>query len=754
MNILKKLFIVSVMFYTVFSLSYAQSNNKENRADVVVLMDTSGTILPYYKAINERVLKSITDTFVRKGDTFHLLSFNERPRSEMFQKVDTEAQLSRVVSRFMLLYQLGQHADFLAALHFAEEYVGKLNAQHNKILIVISDGIFNPPHFSPYKNYSPEQIKTELAKTASSIRDKGWKVYYIKLPFPSEAEVKNLDGSFYAGTVNKDGELNRSGVENAADRAGGNLSIEDTSGHSGAQSAASQRSGDQNLGTQGADTDSFAAVSDGQNKDGYTQNGRVQNTARDNVSGNSEEINGLESNHGANPTGASGNQASGVNDSDGALAQTDTEGTASEGAFDQSEDGNKKVYTDVSEEFTRDLGIEASELPDEGLVAFNEDNAPLPRVLFPESLITSGNNIEIPLSVENVTDETITLTIQALSFGAENKVEKTLLNDRPVIVKPNSSETFSVTIPLHQACKKSGDYTADMRLELFDGQHYFSQGASVLLSVSAPAALFGLDLTLLIIIVVIILLLLLLLFLFFRSRSGSAAPAKGVVPLRSSAEDTNATNQKKQSVMYDAVKREDGKDSLHQFKHQTAAASAAVHQQKAAQFGSVIQEKNRAVEGRLHVLNNSGRAVPPPPPPLFSAEQAKWLSVKYNKRGMTELFVFNQTTWIGKRNIHIMKTGSVMSVGGAKSDNFYIFLVPFPGRLAQIEYDGRDHRLVILKPEYFPYEVTNVIPSCFGKTVTAVSDKGYHVLFTFRGYEDPMERLNSILTSIQHSDSE
>ena len=91
---------------------------RQGTADVIVLMDTSGTVLPYYEVINQRVLQSIISKFVRIGDSFHLISFSAVPRYEMSQKINTEADLSRVVSRFMLLYQLGQSADFLSGINF------------------------------------------------------------------------------------------------------------------------------------------------------------------------------------------------------------------------------------------------------------------------------------------------------------------------------------------------------------------------------------------------------------------------------------------------------------------------------------------------------------------------------------------------------------------------------------------------------------------------------------------------------------
>ena len=61
-------------------------------ADIVVLMDASGTILPWFDQINGRILTDITKKFVRTGDTFHLISFNSRSNLEIVQPVLGEAR--------------------------------------------------------------------------------------------------------------------------------------------------------------------------------------------------------------------------------------------------------------------------------------------------------------------------------------------------------------------------------------------------------------------------------------------------------------------------------------------------------------------------------------------------------------------------------------------------------------------------------------------------------------------------------------
>ncbi|GHV86396.1 hypothetical protein AGMMS50230_20040 [Spirochaetia bacterium] len=112
------------------------------------------------------------------------------------------------------------------------------------------------------------------------------------------------------------------------------------------------------------------------------------------------------------------------------------------------------------------------------------------------------------------------------------------------------------------------------------------------------------------------------------------------------------------------------------------------------------------------------------------------------------LFVEEQNTAIGKRNVHALKKGSVYSVGGANSD-FLIFLVPIPGRIGQLQYDGTNCTFTPLKPKYFPDIASTPVNECIGKPIRILSDKNYEIFFHFERYRDPLIALNQLLHSIQ-----
>jgi len=117
---------------------------------------------------------------------------------------------------------------------------------------------------------------------------------------------------------------------------------------------------------------------------------------------------------------------------------------------------------------------------------------------------------------------------------------------------------------------------------------------------------------------------------------------------------------------------------------------------------------------------------------------------------MLNLFVEEQNTAIGRRNIHTLKKGSTYSIGGGASD-FLIFLVPVPYKVAELYFDGNNCTFTPLKPQYFPDLGSKPVSECIGKTIRLLSDKKYEVFFHFERYRDPLIALNQLLHSIQSS---
>jgi hypothetical protein len=115
---------------------------------------------------------------------------------------------------------------------------------------------------------------------------------------------------------------------------------------------------------------------------------------------------------------------------------------------------------------------------------------------------------------------------------------------------------------------------------------------------------------------------------------------------------------------------------------------------------------------------------------------------------MLNLFVEDQNTFIGKRNVHALKPGHIFTLGGGNSD-FLIFLVPLPPNIGEIRCDGNRCIFIPRKPRYFPDIGSQQVPDCIGKTIRIMSDKNYELHFRLERYEDPLRALNRLLHSVQ-----
>ena len=710
-----------LFLFVLFTPIFAQNNVKTN-AEIVILMDTSGTILPYYEDINNRVLSEINDKFVRKGDTVHVLSFNADARYEMSQKINSEKDMSRVVSRFLLLYQLGKSSDFLTGLQYARQYGSNLPDTKEKILIIISDGIFNPPESSPYKNYTDDQIKNEIGLLAGSIRKKGWKVYYVKLPYPADAVIRGLDGKeFY----NPGGGYAGTG-----------------SGSSGSQGAGGSTGGGSTSGTSGSTS------SGGGYAGGSTTSG---------TSGSTSSGGGYAG--GGSTSGTSGSTSSG-----GYAGGSSTSGNS---GTDQGGSGNTGTgqgsLTDVSKDFKEASGAAGSELPkdENGKFTITDNAEDLPLINFPdEGLEAHGNKLAFSFEVTNNSDEDVELYLTHIVIDNGVNISKIPVDSQNTKIKASEKDVPIRVSALLPDEYKEGNYNIIMRLEFAEGKRVLPQVMETSLAVFPTSfqRLKNSNALWFILLGLILLLLLIFLIVFFTRRRGSS-PSSNQVRYAAAGSQINYQEEDKR-YPHKFSEEDDHASRLNGFN--SASSNTSIYSETknfAGDGGSIYSADNldRVASQRQddevlrrRVLAASFAAKEPRGTYMSPANFFETIEIKRNKSGMTEIYVLNQNRNIGRRNIHVMKPGTSLTLGGGKTDNFLIFLVPFPARLAQVRYDGQDYHLAILKPKYFPYEKSNVVNNCISKTVTIVSDKGYHVYFTFREYENPTEKLNSILTSIKY----
>jgi hypothetical protein len=168
------------------SSSSSAISDETDASDVVVLLDVSQSVLPYFHDITDYVVSSVVKDFIRLGDTFHLLSFGETTQVEIAQRISTEEDVKSVLARLYLLYPLARNTDLVSAFSYLSQYLSDLPETRSKVVVIITDGIHNPSSKSPAFGLSSVEANSEIEVTASKIKRNGWPVYIIKVPFSAE----------------------------------------------------------------------------------------------------------------------------------------------------------------------------------------------------------------------------------------------------------------------------------------------------------------------------------------------------------------------------------------------------------------------------------------------------------------------------------------------------------------------------------------------------------------------------------------
>ncbi len=118
---------------------------------------------------------------LHRGDTFHLLSFSGSPELETAVQIADERAAEKAFGRLALLHPLGRYTDLIAALRFVHQYVRQLPETNPKTVLLLTDGIHDPPPGSPNR-LAPEEVRAAVKAAAEAIRREGWTVQVLKVP--------------------------------------------------------------------------------------------------------------------------------------------------------------------------------------------------------------------------------------------------------------------------------------------------------------------------------------------------------------------------------------------------------------------------------------------------------------------------------------------------------------------------------------------------------------------------------------------
>lgn len=179
----KKLLTIflAVIVLGISTVTYAQSTT-----DLIILLDSSQSMIPYYNDVAEFICKSILPSYLRYGDRFHVLTFSDTVQNPISKEVLTNADINAIVAGVLLLYPLGTSTDLITALESTWKWTLDLPSDSNKVIVMITDGMHAPLTSSPYYPLTNEAVKTEITRIADKIKSQNWTFKLITVPFTSE----------------------------------------------------------------------------------------------------------------------------------------------------------------------------------------------------------------------------------------------------------------------------------------------------------------------------------------------------------------------------------------------------------------------------------------------------------------------------------------------------------------------------------------------------------------------------------------
>ncbi|HRY55165.1 MAG TPA: VWA domain-containing protein [Spirochaetia bacterium] len=662
---------------------------ESDAADVVVLLDSSQSVLPYFQDVTDYVLSSVVRDFLRFGDTFHLLTFGDSAQTEIAQRMGDERDVKSVLGRLYLLYPLARHSDFLGGLGYLRQYLVDLPESRRKVVVVITDGVQNSPPGSTSSSLDRVALGSGIESECSAIRARGWDLRIIRLPFVP------------AGTAGAPG------------AAGGTAqgAVAGASGPGAAAAGSAEPAGESYL--------DVAASALGAKVSSF-EPGSKESLARTSLSLPSVEY--------PPHLGKRGYDFSFplkvTNDSDAELG-LELEALA----LGSSDILAKKSFLKLGSGKSGVLDIRVS-LPDSlepgelslvveprfaGGVRVSPQNGILALSLHPSALASIFRSslrfllFAILLVLGLAAVLFVVLTLRRVSRRAEAPVVDAVLDSAtPTAARgaPGRSERAASPRPTTPATAAT-TATGSPR----------SEAADVLAAASRPPHE-GLPLA---------------------SKARGAAASRGEAA--SLAGQGPVPDEHETAIAREA-------EELAKAAREDSTRAASVLGEAASRPSSLALEKLAAFKERREreKTREAAKAKAKPEAPA-SRPATEAPPVRRPGTIRVEMRVEDQNANIGMRNVHTIHAGASKSVGGGRSD-FLVFLVPAARRAAELHFDGERLTFLPLKPELFP-GVEGSVEDCLGQEILMLGKNGYPLVLRFSVYERPADKINRLLHCIE-----
>lgn len=690
---MKKLLLAFVVAVSLVSAVPAAAQEKP--VDLIVLLDASQSMFPYFTEVVDFVVSRIAREYLRFGDTFHLLTFTDSVRIEIAQAVRTEQDLKSLLGRLYLLYPFGRSTDLVSALTSLYRYTADLPESNRKLIVMVTDGMHNPSAQSPNAALGADQVRANIEDTTARIRANGWTIRIVRIPFegtPGAAGSAGT-GTGAAGTGGT-GTSEAPGVSPGAgeylSEVAAGLGAPVTEFSSEGREDAAGRSVEMprvafpgHLGRQGYDFSFPLVISNPSDRDIRLQLSGVR------IRGSNVLRKTLFADV---PGGAERTVQIPVR-----LPDSVEPGTVSLEAELRFEDGVRVA-------------------PTVGILSLDLERRPLARIFRSTGtailfLVLLGAALALIVilaayirGLHRRAEQPVVAAVLDSEAAASEERRRALASsarekEKPAFVTQAEARVYaSDLVPKHVSSEE-----ARRIQEGIVPKHVTAEEARVFQEEAAP----------------------------------KHVTSEEARIFEASLRAQHVTEE--EARVFKPARKEITRDEARAY-----SAGRVLTEEEASRYRDTSARD--AAEALAAFAASSSPNRPVPAASLIRPVEFTPV-VKRTGSLRVEFRVSDQNPNVGLRNIRTLQSGGRKTIGGKGSD-FLVFLVPVPPRIAEVYFDGEDLTVVPLRPEFFP-DYTGPILGCLGAPIRMVNRFGKVLRLTFVRYVPPADRINKILRCLE-----
>ena len=694
--------------------------------DLVLLLDDSASVLQWSRDVTSYLLGPFVRDYLRLGDTVHLLTFGSSMSLDTVRTISGEADVKAVLGQLFLLYPIQRHTDFIAALDQLTAYVRDLGSSRKKLIVIVSDGVQDPPAGSLWASLDAAGVKREIDRAAASLRGLGWPLRFVMLPFGNDSAASGVDA---AGTPASAGTAAPpvSTAPGSSPAVPGSVSPPPAVGSAAASSSAAQ--------TQSSMPGALRA--------------NAASAAGSGIAAAEEAAKALD----AQVTPWPPAETPATSEASGAADKGAGKQVPPPSQYGATPEGRSAASPSPRVDTAGDFGI--------------------PSISFPSDLGKRGRDFTLPLLIVNSDSKPLDLDLTSISAGGR----ELLVGAAKTRIAPGAKATLRPRLHLPEDIA-SGPVELPVTFSFADGIRTLPPDGLLRLTLvetplsrilSSPALLAVLGLV--VFFVVALGALRLLGWLPFRARKKvglamgriggmEAKPEAGELPHSTARTERKQQPQEPVSTAKPLVSTAkphvstsgaSAADTATKPANASASASATPTPPSAPVLppvGPAAKPSQAPIQAEVLV------AARPDKPKMDSKESAEpstfdTYSASVRKQGkiLVEMRVLEQNSHIGRRNVHELQAGQARSVGGKHSD-YLIFLVPMPHSVAELHFDGESCIFAPKDRRLFP-QLEGPMIDCLDKDIPMLSPRAFPLTLRFTRWEDPSLKINRLLHCIE-----